>query len=154
MPAASISMSARRDITAFRSAVLIPFIGRESSAMASWRGNLDFRIGRNAFLIACPLHDAIVVWEALPEFAFQEEMVEFRQGGQGHLRSADRHRCAHRRIEHPSRHDNRRTGLALNQNDIDPGPLLRVESPNCTAVESVPAVVDRHFLPDTGRITS
>ena len=35
---------------------------------------------------------------------------------------------------------------------IDPGPLLRVESPNCTAVESVPAVVDRHFLPDTGRI--
>jgi hypothetical protein len=61
MPAASISMSARRDITAFRSAVLIPFIGRESSAMASWRGNLNSRIGSNAFLIACPFHDAIVV---------------------------------------------------------------------------------------------
>ena len=132
--------------------MLIPFIDRESSAMASWRGDWNSRIGSNAFLIACPLHDAIVIWEASPESTFHEEVVEFRQGGQGDLRSANRHRCAHRRVEHPRRHDNRRTGLALNQDDIDPGPLLRVESPNGAAVESMPAVVDRHFLPDTGRI--
>jgi hypothetical protein len=98
--------------------------------MASWRGDLNSRIGSNAFLIACPLHDATVVWEASPESAFLEEVVEFRQGGQGDLRSADCHRCAHRRIEHPRRHDNRRTGLALNQDNVDPDPLLRVESPN------------------------
>ena len=78
--------------------------------------------------------------------------MELRQGWQGDLRSADRHRCTHRRVEHPCRHDDPRTGLALNQDDIGPGPLLRIESPDRTAVKGVPAVVDRHFLPDTGTI--
>ena len=79
--------------------------------------------------------------------------MEFRESWQGDSRSADRHRCAYQRVEHPCGHDNRRAGLTLNQHDFGPGPLLCVKSPNCTAVESVPAVVDRYFLPDTGRIT-
>jgi hypothetical protein len=78
--------------------------------------------------------------------------MEFRESWQGDPRSADRHRCAYQRVEHPRGHDNRRAGLTLNQDDIGPGPLLRIESPHLTAVEGVPAVLDRYFLPDTGRI--
>lgn len=78
--------------------------------------------------------------------------MEFRESWQGDPRSADRHRGAYRPVEHPRRHDNRRARLTLNQHDIGPGPLLGIKSPHPTAVQGVPAVVDRYFLPDTGRM--
>jgi hypothetical protein len=71
--------------------------------------------------MACLLDDAIVVSKASLESMFNEELVELRKGLEADLRSTDRHRRARRRVEHPRRHDDRRTGLALNEHDINPG---------------------------------
>src|SRR5215469_9924261 len=101
MPAAPLSISARRAITALRSAVLMPLVGRKSSARPSCRGTLNSRIGSNAFFIACFLHDAIVTWEATPHTEFHEEMLKFRESWQRDARRAECHRCADQRIKHP-----------------------------------------------------
>jgi hypothetical protein len=69
-------------------------------------------------------------------------------------RRADSHIRANDRIEHPCRHDNRRAGFSFNEDHIGAVPLLGIKSTDRTAVERMPAVVDRHFLPDTGRITA
>jgi hypothetical protein len=103
--------------------------------------------------MACLLDDAIVVSKASLESMFNEELVELRKGLEADLRSTDRHRRARRRVEHPRRHDDRRTGLALNEHDINPGALLRIEPPDRPAIQCVPPVMDPHNLPDTGRIT-
>jgi hypothetical protein len=60
---------------------------------------------------------------------FNEELVELRKGLEADLRSTDRHRRARRRVEHPRRHDDRRTGLALNEHDINPVSLADEFSP-------------------------
>jgi hypothetical protein len=74
-------MRARRDITAFRSAMLIPFSRGEPSTIVSWRGDdLKSTTGSDVFLIACLLDDAIVVSEASPESMFSEEPVELSKG--------------------------------------------------------------------------
>jgi hypothetical protein len=153
MPAASASMPARRDITAFRSAMLILAIRRESNTIVSWRGDLKPKTGCNVFLIACLLNDAIVVRKASPDSMLSEDPVELCKGLNGDLRSAGRHRRTRRRIEHPCRNDYRRTRLAFDQHDIDPGTLFRIEPADRAPMQRVPPVMDRHILPDTGRIT-
>jgi hypothetical protein len=122
--------------------------------MLSWRGGLNATIGSNAFLIACLLNDAIVVREASPESSRHQQSVEITKRLGGDPRRADRHLSANDRIDHPSRHDNRRARFSFHMDNLGSRALLLIEAAHCSPMERMPAVVDRHFLPDTGRITA
>jgi hypothetical protein len=122
--------------------------------MLSWRGGLNATIGSNAFLIACLLNDAIVVREASPESSRHQQSVEITKRLHGDPRRADRHIRANDRIEHPCRDDNRRARFSFHKDNLGSGALLRIEAAHRSAMERMPAIVDRYFMPDTGRITA
>ena len=84
---------------------------------------------------------------------FQQESIEITKSGDADLGTAEGQRRARRGVEHSRRHDDPCAMLALDEDDISPTPLLGVESPDRTAVEGMPSIVDGHLRFDTGRIT-
>jgi hypothetical protein len=85
---------------------------------------------------------------------FQQKPVEITKSGDRDLGLTDGQRRARSGIQHPRRDDYAGAMLALNEDDISPTALLRIEQPDGTTIESVPPIVDGHLLVDMGRITS
>lgn len=86
------------------------------------------RIGRNDFLIAYLLDDAIVVREGSPESSFHQKLVQINQRLQAYPRRADRQLRTNDRIEHPCRHDNRRARLSFYEDNLPPEALLPIKA--------------------------
>lgn len=82
-----------------------------------------------------------------------QEPIEITKSGYADLGTAEGQRRARRGIKHPRRYDHPCAMLALDEDDISPTPPLGIESPDRTAIEGVPSVVDGHLRFDTGRIT-
>ena len=82
-----------------------------------------------------------------------QEPVEITKSGYGDPGTAEGQRRARRGIKHPRRYDHPCAMLALDEDDISPTPPLGVKSPDRTAIEGVPSIVDGHLRFDTGRIT-
>jgi hypothetical protein len=81
-----------------------------------------------------------------------QQPIKVGQASDVDRRSAERHRRANGRIEHPGGEDDRNTWCSLNDDDISPRSLFSVELPDLPAMKRVPAVMDRHFLADMGRM--
>lgn len=80
--------------------------------------------------------------------------MQVTQGIYRDSRRPQRHASADTRIQHPigqCRYDAR---LDLNMNDAATGALLAVMSVCTSAVEGMPAIVNRNFAPDMGRMTA
>jgi hypothetical protein len=121
--------------------------------MVSWRGNLASVIGSNAFFIAYLRDDILVIGGASPESMFKQESAEITKGGDRDLGLAKGQCCAGGGIQHPRRHDDAGALLALDEDYIGPASPLGIKQSDGTTMESVPPIVDGHFLSDTGRIT-
>jgi hypothetical protein len=85
--------------------------------------------------------------------AFDQQLMQLRQGGHRKPWIAKLHARAHSNIEHPGGHDNDHAGRYLDVNHLTVGSLFAVLPPQTAAIERVPAVVDLDFLPDMRRMT-
>ena len=84
---------------------------------------------------------------------FKQESAEITKGGDRDLGLAKGQCCAGGGIQHPRRHDDAGALLALDEDYIGPTSPLGIKQSDGTTMESVPPIVDGHFLSDTGRIT-
>jgi hypothetical protein len=113
--------------------------------MLSWRGGLTNSIGRDASFIVILLDDVRFVWEASPESLFCEKPVELYECRNTHPWRTQIHCPANHRVEHPCRNYNDVTGRRLNTDDGLAGTALTVITPDRSAVERVPTIMDLHF---------
>src|SRR5215471_17829213 len=104
--------------------------------MVSCRGNLTSVTGSNALFIACLRDDVLVIGGASPESMFQQKPAEITKSGDRDLGLTDGQRRARSGIQHPRRDDYYAGAmLALNEDDISPTALLRIEQPDGTTIE-------------------
>ena len=81
-----------------------------------------------------------------------QQPVKVGQASQIDRRSAEGHRRANRRIEHPGSKDDRHARCGLNDDDLSPRSPLGIELPDLAAVQCVPAVMNLYLLVDMGRM--
>jgi len=67
-------------------------------------------------------------------------------------RSAEGHRRANSRIEHPGGNNDRHTRCCLNDDDLSPRAPFGVKLPDLTAMQRVPAILDLYLSVDIGRM--
>jgi hypothetical protein len=80
--------------------------------------------------------------------------VQVTQGIYRDSRRPERHASADAGIQHPIWQCRYDTRLDLNMNDAASGALLAVMRIRTSAVERMPAIVNRNFAPDMGRMTA
>jgi hypothetical protein len=81
-----------------------------------------------------------------------QQPIKVSQASNVDRRGTEGHRRANGTIEHPGGEDDRNPRCSLNDDDISPRSLFSVELPDLPAMKRVPAVMDRHFLADMGRM--
>ena len=81
-----------------------------------------------------------------------QQPIKVGQASDVDRRSAERHRRANGRIEHPGGKDDRHTRFSLNDDDISPRSLFSVELPDLPAMKRVPAVMNFYLSTDMGRM--
>jgi hypothetical protein len=98
-------------------------------------------LGRREFIGACSSES-----EGL------QQPIKVGQASDVDRRSAERHRRASGRIEHPGGKDNRHTRCCLNDDDLSSRSPLGVELPDLAAMQRVPTVMNLYLLVDMGRM--
>ena len=81
-----------------------------------------------------------------------QQPIKVGQASDVDRRSAERHRRANGRIEHPGGKDDRHARCSLNDDDISPRSLFSVELPDLPAMKRVPAVMNFYLSTDMGRM--
>jgi hypothetical protein len=81
-----------------------------------------------------------------------QQPIKVSQASDVDRRSAEGHRRANGRIEHPGSEDDRHTGCSLNDDDISARSLFSVELPDLAAMKRVPAVMNFYLAVDMGRM--
>src|SRR3954471_1971508 len=77
---------------------------------------------------------------------FDERVHRYPAGADLHARARDR-------IEHPRRHNRDDAGLRFDLHEPPGDTLLTAAEANATPIEGMPAITDRDFLPEMGRMT-
>ena len=81
-----------------------------------------------------------------------QQSSEFRQCGERDLRLTQFHPCAGHLIEHPARDQCDLTRRCFDTNRLTGGALFNLNHANRESVKVVPRIMDRHDLPDMGRM--
>ena len=81
-----------------------------------------------------------------------QQPIKVSQASDVDRRSAEGHRRANGRIEHPGGNDDRDTRCCLNNNDLSFRAPFGVELPDLAAMQRVPTVVNLYISLDMGRM--
>jgi hypothetical protein len=81
-----------------------------------------------------------------------QQPIKVSQASSVDSRSAERHRRANGRVEHPGSNDDRHTRCCLNDDDLSSRAPFGVELPDLAPVQRVPAVMKLYVLVDMGRM--
>ena len=81
-----------------------------------------------------------------------QQPIKVGQASDVDRRSAERHRRANGRIEHPGGEDDCHTRFSLNDDDLSSRSPLGVELPDLAAIQRVPAIMNLYLLVDMGRM--
>jgi hypothetical protein len=81
-----------------------------------------------------------------------QQPIKVSQASDVDRRSAERHRRANGRIDHPSGNDDRHTRCCLKDDDLSSRSLLGVELPDLAAMQRVPAIMNLYLSSDMGRM--
>ena len=81
-----------------------------------------------------------------------QQPIKVGQASDVDRRSAEGHRRANGRIEHPGGNDDRHTRFSLNDDDLSSRSPLAVKLPDLAAMQRVPAIMNLYLLVDMGRM--
>jgi hypothetical protein len=81
-----------------------------------------------------------------------QQPIKVGQASDVDRRSAEGHRRANGRIEHPGGYDDRHTRCGLNDDNLSSRSPFGVELPNLAAMQRVPTVMNLYILVDMGRM--
>ena len=81
-----------------------------------------------------------------------QQPIKVGQAADVDHRSAECHRRANGRIEHPGGKDDRHTRFSLNDDDIPSTSSFGIELSDLTTIQCVPAIMNLDFLLDMGRM--
>ena len=81
-----------------------------------------------------------------------QQPIKASQASDIDRRSAERHRRANGRIEHPGGEDDRHTRCSFNDDDLSSRSPFGIELPDPATRQRVPAVMDLYILVDMGRM--
>jgi hypothetical protein len=83
-----------------------------------------------------------------------QQPIKVSQASDVDRRSAEGHRRANGRIEHPGGEDDRHTRCSLNDDDLSSRSPFGVELPDLAAMQRVPTVVNLYLSVDMGRMAT
>ena len=89
-----------------------------------------------------------------PESEGLQQPIKVGQASDVDRRSAEGHRRANGRIEHPGGEDDRHTRCSLNDDDLSSRSPLGVELPDLAAMQRVQAIMDLYLAVDMGRMAA
>ena len=98
------------------------------------------------------LDDKRIVPGASPETALRKQAMQVGKRRGRDTRRTDLHAGAGNRIQHPGRHHCDDSGRHLDMNNGTVSALLYVLLPHQPPEQRMPAIVDRDFRPDMGRM--
>jgi hypothetical protein len=87
-----------------------------------------------------------------PESESLQQPIKVSQTSEVDRGSAEGHRRANGRIEHPGGKDDRHTRCSLNDDDLSSRSPLGVELPDLAAIQRVPAIMNLYLAVDMGRM--
>jgi hypothetical protein len=99
------------------------------------------------------LLDGRIAQGASSETTLDQKMMQLSQRRYRHPRLAERHAGAGGAIQDPRRRHDDHAGCRLQEDNGSGSALLLTLASDTATVESMPAIVDLHFLPDMGRMT-
>jgi hypothetical protein len=98
------------------------------------------------------LGDSDFARRASPKTPFDEEPAEILERGDIDARIPERQLSAGAGVKHPAWHDDHHARRRLDVAHTDAGSSLAIMLTDPPAVQSVPAIMDLDFNPDTGRM--
>ena len=81
-----------------------------------------------------------------------QQPIKVSQAGDVDRRSAERHRRANGRIEHPGSEDDRHTWFSLNDDYLPSRSPFGVQLPDFAPMQRVPAILYLYLMADMGRM--
>ena len=87
-----------------------------------------------------------------PESEGLQQPIKVSQPSDVDRRSAEGHRRANGRIEHPGGKNDRHTRCSLNDDDLSSRSPFGIELPDLATMQRVPAIMNLYLLVDMGRM--